>query len=245
MSVIRGLTGKLFKGTVFLYIEAEGVERLGSGFIVDKGNFVITALHNLKDAKRVSIYTSEGDVQEKRICRHGDWSTGAEIQLYKDGKSTPYWNVDACIIHLNEKFDSSMALEFDDKPAYAGQEVLFSGYPYGGMKIDLKHGNHPPYPLVSKAIISGSARIGNKVSEFCYWLDKPSFEGHSGGPVMNIETNKIIGIISASPYMPSKILSENEVIPILIPIGFAIACGISLLPQVITDIKKIEPWKGK
>jgi V8-like Glu-specific endopeptidase len=243
-NVLKGLAGKLLKGTVYIIItKNDGGTASGSGFIVDKGDFVITAMHNLENAKRISIFPINGSINDERICKDGDWSTGAQIQLKKDKQEIPYYNLDVSVIHLNESFDESKSLEIDEKPAIAGQDVLFSGYPSGGMRINTKTDFHPPYPLVSRAMIAGSARIGIDVVEYCYWLDKPSFGGNSGGPVMNIESKKIIGVISSTPYMPSKIrLEDDSIIPVSTPNGFAETCGISLLPRIIDDYKKNKPW---
>jgi len=76
------------------------------------------------------------------------------------------------------------------------------------------------------------------VVEYYYWLDRPSFPGISGAPVLSLKTGKVIGVVSAVPFMLKQIQTGNGTINVSIPDGYSIVYGTSMIPGTIEHAKK-------
>jgi len=93
-----------------------------------------------------------------------------------------------------------------------GQDVYFIGYPsFNGTLFLTDDKKESYFPIIKKAILSGSVRISNDVSYFL--LDGHNNPGFSGGPVIfyNYETkqNELLGIISGY-YLQENALKDKS-----------------------------------
>lgn len=150
------------------------------------------------------------------------------------------WDIDISIMRIPEKFDGATPLQFDSEPALMGEEILFIGYPGGGLNFETNISSCYPVPLATKAIVAGAIKFATDIDNFAlyeyyYWLDRPSFPGNSGGPVMRVKTGKIVGVISATPFMPKTICIGTDTVSSYIPDGYSIAFGAVNLPRAIAS----------
>jgi V8-like Glu-specific endopeptidase len=154
------------------------------------------------------------------------------------------WKIDISILHLKETLSNISPLEFDTEPARMGEDVLFIGYPRGGVEFETSYEGSYPVPLLNKAIVSFSAGYGlPPVLEYYYWLDRPSFPGISGAPVLRIKTGKVIGVVSATPFMPKQIQTESGRFDVMIPDGYSVVFGTRMVPEAVNHAIKSNNWK--
>lgn len=228
----------------------DGSISTGTGFIVDDGTAAVTAYHVIRDALKVKLirHPIEAEVT--------GWTKGAYIVGVRHGVPDPevseggiltqdlgegmesLWDIDISIMRICEKFEGAIPLQFDSEPALMGEEILFTGYPGGGLNFETNISSCYPVPLATKAIVAGAIKFATdidngKLNEYYYWLDRPSFPGNSGGPVMRVKTGKIVGVISATPFMPKTIRIGTDMVNSYIPDGYSIAYGTSNLPRAI------------
>jgi hypothetical protein len=136
-------------------------------------------------------------------------------------------------------------LEFDNEHAHISEEVLVVGYPKGGVEFKPEYENFAPMPLTTKATVSFATKYGlPPVEEFYYWLDHQAFSGNSGGPVIRLKTGQVVGVISATPFMPTTIATTKGPLPAMMPAGYSIAIGTSMLKESVEHLIKSEAWKG-
>ena len=245
------LASQLVMATVIVECtKKDGSISTGTGFIVDDGTAAVTAYHVIKDALKVKLIRQ--DIEAVVL----GWTLGAYIVGVRHGVPDPkvsesgiltenlgegmesFWDIDISIMRISEKFEDAIPLQFDSEPALGGEEVLFTGYPGGGLNFETNISSCHPVPLVTKAIVAAAIKFATdidnaKLCEFYYWLDRPSFPGNSGGPVMRVKTGKIVGVISATPFMPKTIHIGTDTVNSYIPDGYSIAYGTSNLPRAI------------
>jgi S1-C subfamily serine protease len=255
--------------TATVRIEAkkrDGKKYFGTGFVVGNGSFAVTAFHVVKDSQEVKVVRyhqpREAPQNEPEEIVADSWTKGAYLVGIKkdapdpvctDGRlllKTPdagaevVWSIDISVLHLTAPFRSTSPLEFDSEYARIGEDVLFVGYPGGGVSFRTDYEDFYPLPLTSKATVAFATKYGiPPVEEFYYWLDRPSFPGNSGGPVLRLKTGKVVGVISASPFMPKRIQTKSGYLDVRIPDGFSVAFGTVMLSESLAHATKSESWK--
>ncbi|MGD0236207.1 MAG: serine protease [Syntrophorhabdales bacterium] len=237
-----------------------GQSSIGTGFIVGNGNFAVTAFHVVEDAVEVKVvryHVLKGPEEANAVNYPREivvdtWTKGAYLigqkkdatePLKTDGSilieipesgTEPLWKIDVSIMHLKETFSYIVPLEFDSEPARVGEDVLFIGYPGGGVEFKTEYQGFHPNPLLSKAIISFAVGYGvPPVVEYYYWLDRPSFPGLSGAPVLRVKTGKVIGVVSATPFMPKQIKAESGHFDVMIPDGYSVVFGTRMVREAV------------
>jgi len=261
------LLHKVLTATVRIESQMDNGKSIGTGFIVGNGNFAATALHVVNGAKEVKAIRynppRESRLREPEEIIVDSWTKGTHLIGIKKDATKPahtnggiltelpnrgaeaLWSLDISILHLKSQFSNTLPLDFDTDFARIGEEVLFVGYPNGGVEFETEHDKCHPAPLTSKAIVAFATRYGMPpVEEYYYWLDHPSFSGNSGGPVIRLKTGKVVGIISATPFMPKKIYTESGHIEVFIPDGYSIAFVTVMLTEFIEAATKSESWKN-
>jgi V8-like Glu-specific endopeptidase len=243
---------------------------IGTGFIVGNGNFAVTAFHVVEGSDEVKVirYHAVKGPEEvnaanyPRVIVVDSWTKGAYLVGQKKDATEPVktegsilvevpasgteplWKIDISIMHLKEPFSNISPLEFDTEPARMGEDVLFIGYPRGGVEFETYYQGFHPLPLLSKAIVSFSIGYGlPPVVEYYYWLDRPSFPGISGAPVLRLKTGKVIGVVSATPFMPKQIQTESGRFDVMIPDGFSVAFGARMVPEALDYAIKSDAWR--
>jgi hypothetical protein len=248
----------------------DGRNSIGTGFIVGNGHFAVTAYHVVDDAEEVKVlrYHAVRGCDDINVANYpraitvDSWTKGAYLvgqkkeateRLITEGSlllelpargTEPLWKIDISILHLKEIYSNISPLEFDTEPGRMGDDVFFMGYPRGGVEFETYYEGFHPAPLLTKAIISFSIGFGlPPVVEYYYWLDRPSFPGISGAPVLKLATGKIIGVISATPFMPKQIQTEDGHLDVMIPDGYSVVFGTNMLPEAIQHAIKSDDWR--
>ena len=90
------------------------------------------------------------------------------------------------------------------------EDVYFIGFPYAAQLINDGFG---VTLVVNKSIISNIKRDGIDPQHPRNWfiIDAISNPGNSGCPLINIETNEVIGVMSISFRTPSQVIKELDI----------------------------------
>ena len=141
---------------------------LGSGFLYNELGDVITNAHVVHGAKNVTVKTVDATEYEGTVIGISD-------------------EVDVAVVRVPGLVEKQ-PLEFSDKKAEIGEEVLALGSPLGYQNT------------VTTGIISGVGRnfeIGTFRYSDAYQISAPIAPGNSGGPLINKKTGQVLGINSA------------------------------------------------
>jgi serine protease Do len=196
----------------------------GTGFVVGDGNTVVTNAHVLPEASTnatvvrqlvVQILGKPGAV-EMRVASVVSVDRNRDLALLKiEGPPAP-------------------ALQLGQK-AYVpeGTGVALIGFPIGGA-LGYSPVTHrgivssvtavaPPMPTAQQLNPQAIHRL-REGSYDIYQLDATAYPGNSGGPLLNIETGEVIGVINSVVVRSSKesALSQPSGITYAIPVRFVI-----------------------
>lgn len=149
----------------------------GSGFSFCEDSIVITNLHVIES--KVDFKT--GTVSSSPVllmCENGEFIESKVMGVNK--------NNDTAILKLNGPLPQGREVlqPLDGFLANRGRKIIFTGYPHGLNEL-LAHEGTISSPLPADAFnIDGMANGGN-----------------SGGPIVEVETGKVIGILSARRFI--------------------------------------------
>lgn len=144
----------------------------GSGLIISKSGYVLTAHHVIKDGKEFKLIAQKGDAKESYKLIH----IGSDAQN------------DLAILKLEDPNFPIPDIPFSYKSSQAdvGDEVFVLGYPYTNyMGTELK---------VTSGIISSRSGLSGDITK--YQLSAGVQPGNSGGPLFNKDGN-LIGVITS------------------------------------------------
>ena len=140
----------------------------GSGFIVSKGNYVITNHHVIKGATKIAVRNGLGKISN---------ATVAAVSK----------NYDLAILKLDNPYQNKYSIgEKDFTDPEAGMDVISIGYPMTGF-----FGNDKP--VITQGIISKV--YDDKAGIFLTTTNINS--GNSGGPIFNLN-GKLVGVSVAA-----------------------------------------------
>ena len=142
-------------------------QSLGSGFIIDKGGYIITNNHVVKGADEIKVKLADGREFKAKV-------------VGRDSKT------DLALLKISSLFKDLPALPLGDSGSMrVGDWVIAVGNPFG-----LGH-------TVTQGIISATGRvIGSGPYDDFLQTDAPINPGNSGGPLINLK-GEVIGINSA------------------------------------------------
>ena len=143
----------------------------GTGFIINNQGDILTNAHVVEGAVTITVLDHES-------------------QSY-NGTVIGYSNVrDVAVIRIPElEWANHRALELDiQEYARIGEEVIALGSPLG---------NANTATLGTIAAVNRSFYIGDRIYENIYQMTAHISPGSSGGPLLSVETGKVIGINSA------------------------------------------------
>ena len=142
-------------------------QSLGSGFIIDKGGYIITNNHVVKGADEIKVKLADGREFKAKVV----------------GRDT---KTDLALLKISSLFKDLPALPLGDSDSMrVGDWVIAVGNPFG-----LGH-------TVTQGIISATGRvIGSGPYDDFLQTDAPINPGNSGGPLINVK-GEVIGINSA------------------------------------------------
>ena len=185
---------------------ANQITILGSGFISD--GKIITVAHLLNNLSDEQIKNLKANVMVEQI--------GQDLEKYQ-------WMPIKLDLNKKSNKDDLLVFEFESKPenlknlilgnsenVEIGQDVYFIGFPYAAQLINDGFG---VTLVVNKGIISNIKRDGTDPERKRNWfiIDAISNPGNSGCPIINVETNEVIGVMSISFRTPSQVIKELDI----------------------------------
>lgn len=172
--------------------DAQSMTIVGSGFIISKEGKILSAAHlynqlneeQIKNLK-ANVLIEQGDLEFERY-------TWMPIKLLNKNDED-----DIALFQLQGKIEAVVKeLEIGDSDKIEiGQEIYFIGFPYAARLMKEGFGITL---IVNRGIISNIKRSGKDPLHKRNWIivDAISNPGNSGCPLIDIETNKVIGIMT-------------------------------------------------
>ncbi len=205
-------------GTV-MPIRRPSAKFTGTGFVVGKGNLVVTNHHVLPDtmntSKRETLTVFSG---------RGKQAKAHKVRILRSDPEH-----DLALLELIEGRLPPMKLSSRQK-VREGESVAFTGFPIG-MILGL-------YPVTHRAIVSTitpvvipsnnskqltAKQIQRMRNRFeVYQLDGTAYPGNSGSPVYNMESGEVIGVLNSVFVKGTKetLLEKPSGISYAIPVYF-------------------------
>ena len=197
----------------------------------DKENYFVTAKHMFLDAKDSQKITIE-------LNKDDQWKKLEGVIHFHNIEE-----IDIVIIKPTNLAFSSSGINFKDIPLIFGDEGFFLGFPLLKKTKDNSRINEGfPFPLVKKAIFSGSSNENNVNVLF---FDLHNNKGFSGGPLFFKDRFKdgdnqwhLVGVLSG--YLPQNnelvtpfgnlVYSENS--------GILVAYGCKHIHEILSKVNK-------
>ena len=165
---------------------------LGSGFISD--GKIITCAHLLNNLSEEQVKNLKANVMIEQVGRDLEKYKWMQIKEYKKDVKN-----DLAVFEFSEEKPenlNTLHLTLGDSEAMEiGQDIYFIGFPYAAQLINDGFGITL---IVNKGIISNIKRDGIDPERKRNWfiVDAISNPGNSGCPIIDTETNEVIGIMS-------------------------------------------------
>ena len=186
---LQNLIHEAQKSIVQINVETNYTDRVGSGFLYNSRGDIVTNAHVISDAISIEVTMSNAETYPAAIVGIGETKDIAVIRV--------------------PQLINYQPIELETSQHYLpGSEIIAVGSPLGF------------HNTVTTGIISGvdrSFEINGYSYDNVYQISANITHGNSGGPLINAETGKVIGINSAG-------IEESE-------IGFSIP-----IPAIIDDI---------
>ncbi len=179
---------------------------VGSGFCVTDDGKIITAAHlynPLSEEQRNNLKAFVMAEQKEKDFERYQW---LPIQLIrKDDKD------DLAVFQIlgyENTLLNKLTLDDSDK-VEVGQYTYFVGFPYAAQLMNEGYG---VTLIVNQTIISNIKRDGTDPERRRNWffLDAVSNPGNSGCPLIDIETNKVIGVMTIAFRTKSQVPKYND-----------------------------------
>jgi len=197
---------------------------LGSGFI--SGGKIISAAHLLNGLTQEQIAGLKANVM---VAQQGDIENYHWLSIKLD-KHEP--KDDLAVFTAEYDLNQLPNLKLGDSESVEiGQDVYFIGFPYAAQLINDGFG----ITLVAnKGMVSNIKRDGADPNHKRNWfiIDAISNPGNSGCPVINAETNEVIGVMSISFRTKSQVKGFEE-LEIREPMHIAGAKPINLVKELL------------
>ena len=209
---------------VGILISENQLKIVGSGFSVSDNDHILTAGHLFKNL--------DAEQLKKIVCM---------IATDKKGPLTGYSWVPVELVRKEEMSDTALLKIKSSVKSYlkplelganidinTGQEVYFIGFPYAA---ELIRDGLGVTQIVNKGIISA---IKHRAAEphllDWFFVDSISNPGNSGCPLLDTDSNKVIGVMSISFRMQSK---SNPTLDIREPMHIAGAKPIGIVKGLL------------
>lgn len=182
---------------------ANQITILGSGFI--HNGKIITCAHLLNNLKEEQIKSLKASVM---VEQKGDMEGYAWLPIKEYKKDVAN---DLAVFEFEKAPEDLKNLTLaDSESVEIGQEAYFIGFPYAAQLINDGFGMTL---VVNKGIVSNVKRDGADAEHKRNWfiIDGISNPGNSGCPVINAETNEVIGVMSISFRTASQTVKELDI----------------------------------
>lgn len=144
----------------------------GSGFQFQQEDIIITNSHVIEPA-----LVSDDDIWA--VTEGGEESS---LELLRHSPSNNY---DYAILRLKENFaESRTALEPKPEELERGRRICFAGFPHG---ID--------------DLLVQEARVSGPEEDYSFYIDGSVNGGNSGGPIIDADDGKVVGIVTERRYL--------------------------------------------
>ena len=200
----------------------------GSGFCISDDGKIITAAHiynQLNDEQRKNLKAFVLVEQSAADLERYKW---IPIKLIKKNDAN-----DLAVFQLEEYKNTLLKkIEIGDSDkTEIGQDAYFIGFPYAGQLINDGFG---VTLIINKTIISNIKRDGKDPNHKRNWfiLDAISNPGNSGCPLIDIETNKAIGVMNITFRTKSQVSKYSD-LDIREPMHIAGAKPINLVKELL------------
>lgn len=167
----------------------------GTGFVVGTGNQVLTNAHVLPAASSTGV---TGQVAIQVWAPKSLWSLRKATVTGRDSARD--------LALLGFEGERIAPLAFTSNSPKEGEEVAFMGFPIGGA-LGFSHVTHRgiissiaalALPTATSAQLSERAIIQLRQGNFLiYQLDATAYPGNSGGPVFDVNTGAVLGVINS------------------------------------------------
>lgn len=167
---------------------------IGSGFSISNDGKILSSAHLYNKLKPEQIETLIGMAMTKRKENGLEHYTWLPLKLInKDDKN------DVALFQIKDYNKTLLKpLELDNsEKVEVGDEAYFIGFPYAAQLINDRFG---VTLIINRTIISNIKRDGVNPNHPRNWfiVDAISNPGNSGCPLIKVETNKVIGIMTIS-----------------------------------------------
>ena len=188
---------KSSKSSVVAIVQRIGTQFIvgGTGFFVNDEGYVVTCYHVVEKIKNNELFIIKSDViEEAKTAGMHEKMPVYELQdvskFMKASVRLKDTITDLAILYTMENETSFLEIG-NYELVEQGEEVIFLGFPFGINKV-----------IAHKGMISYIGKISysffqNGIGIEAFQIDGIVNSGNSGGPVISIQQNKIIGIIKA------------------------------------------------
>lgn len=169
----------------------------GTGFVIGDGTIVATCLHVVPD---VGLSSERVDLAVQWRSEQGEVVWRRAKVLAQDRAR------DLCLLRMEGAPLSALPVsDQDGVDAAEGSAVVLMGYPIGGalgFSVVSHRGMvssrvHSIAPAPSASALSDIAVRGARAGAFdLLQLDATAYPGNSGGPVVNVDTGSVVGVVS-------------------------------------------------
>lgn len=180
---------------------------VGSGFSVTDDGKILSAAHLFNQLKPQQVDTLMGMAMTKQEPNGLEHYTWLPLKLTKKRDK-----LDLALFQIGD-YDKTLLspLELgDSEKIEVGQEAYFIGFPYAAQLINEGFG----ITLVAnRTIISNVKRDGIDPHHPRNWfiVDSISNPGNSGSPLIDLETNKVIGVMAIAFRTRSKVQPDLDI----------------------------------
>jgi S1-C subfamily serine protease len=180
---------------------------LGSGFI--SNGKIISCTHLLNSLSEEQVRSLKASVLVEQVGKDLEKYKWMPIKGYKKDVKD-----DLAVFEFSqetpENIESIGLTLGDSEKVEIGQETYFIGFPYAAQLINDGFGITL---VVNQGMVSNIKRDGTDVALKRNWfiIDAISNPGNSGCPVINAETNEVIGVMSISFRTASQTVKELDI----------------------------------
>ncbi|MFB3948529.1 S1C family serine protease [Aeromonas veronii bv. sobria] len=161
--------------------DGQGVEVIGSGFLCHSNGYILTCAHTINLTDKIAIIPPQplNDFNQLTLER---------VNIFDVSVSQFDSDNDVALLKINNPPPLSVPQNMfgTDKLVQVGSSVCYLGFPFG------QSGLHTL--KISQSIISSKVKSINGTKQF--QIDAMVHEGNSGGPLIELATGLVIGIIN-------------------------------------------------